>query len=50
MWYNEVMVDSKPKFFQKHPLLKDLLSLAVFVFCVVLGTIVLNAFVFRSLI
>ncbi len=32
MWYNEVMVDSKPKFFQKHPLLKDLLSLAVFVF------------------
>lgn len=48
MWYNEVMVDSKPKFFQKHPLLKDLLSLVIFVFCVVLGTIVLNAFVFRS--
>lgn len=41
-------MDSKPKFFQKHPLLKDLLSLVIFVFCVVLGTIVLNAFVFRS--
>lgn len=41
-------MDSKPKFFQKHPLLKDLLSLAVFVVCVVVGTLVLNAFVFRS--
>ena len=41
-------MDSKPKFFQKHPLLKDLLSLAIFVVCVVVGTLVLNAFVFRS--
>lgn len=41
-------MDSKPTFAQKHPLLKDVLSLVVFVACVVLGTMVLNAFVFRS--
>ena len=41
-------MDSKPKFFQKHPLMKDVLSLVVFVVCVVIGTLVLNAFVFRS--
>ena len=41
-------MDSKPKFLQKYPLLKDLLSLALFVICVVVGTVILNAFVFRS--
>jgi len=41
-------MDSKPKFFQKHPLMKDVLSLIAFVVCVVIGTLVLNAFVFRS--
>ncbi len=41
-------MESKPKFFQKHPLLKDLLSLVVFVVIVVIGTVVLNAFVFRA--
>ena len=41
-------MDVKPTFFQKHPLLKDLLSLVVFVICVVIGTMILNAFVFRS--
>lgn len=45
--YNEVM-DSKPKFLQKYPLVKDLLSLVLFVVCVVVGTVILNAFVFRS--
>lgn len=45
--YNGRM-DSKPKFFQKHPLTKDVLSLIVFIACVVIGTLVLNAFVFRS--
>lgn len=45
--YNEVM-DVKPTFFQKHPLVKDLLSLVTFVVCVVVGTVLLNAFVFRS--
>ena len=37
-----------PRFFQKHPLLKDLFSLACFVALVVVGTLTLNAFVFRS--
>ena len=37
-----------PRFFQKHPLLKDVLSLLVFVGLVVIGTLALNAFVFRS--
>lgn len=41
-------MEPKPKFFQKHPLLKDMLSLVVFVACVVLGTMILNAFIFRS--
>jgi len=38
----------KATFLQKHPILKDVLSLIGFVFCVVLGTVLLNAFVFRS--
>ena len=37
-----------PRFFQKHPLLKDLCSLAVFIGLVIVGTLALNAFVFRS--
>lgn len=41
-------METRISFFQKHPLLKDALSLLVFVACVVLGTLVLNAFVFRS--
>ena len=35
-------------FFQKHPLLKDLLSLAGFILAVVLGTVFLNTFIYRS--
>lgn len=35
-------------FFTRHPLLKDALSLAVFIICVVIGTIFINSFVFRS--
>ncbi len=42
------MEEIQPKFFQKHPLLKDALSLVIFIFCVVAGTMFLNAFVFRS--
>ena len=37
-----------PRFFQKHPLLKDLFSLICFIVLVVVGTLALNAFVFRS--
>ena len=35
-------------FFQKHPILKDILSFGSFVLCVVVGTLLLNSFVFRS--
>ena len=38
----------KATFLQKHPILKDLLSLLSFVLCVVIGTFLLNTFVFRS--
>ena len=38
----------KPKFFQKHPLLKDILSLSSFVVAIVLGTMLLNTYVYRS--
>lgn len=38
----------EPTFFQKHPLLKDLLSLGGFVVAIVLGTIFLNTFIYRS--
>lgn len=41
-------MDVKLTFFQKHPILKDILSLVLFVACVVLGTLILNSFVFRS--
>ena len=35
-------------FFQRHPLLKDLLSLGGFIVAVVVGTIFLNTFIYRS--
>ncbi len=38
----------KPKFFQKHPLFKDLLSLAIFVCAIVLGTVFINTYIYRS--
>ena len=37
-----------PNFFQKHPIAKDLVSLIIFIAMVVIGTLILNAFVFRS--
>lgn len=38
----------QPTFFQKHPMLKDLLGLASFVVAVVLGTLFLNTYIYRS--
>ena len=38
----------EPKFFQKHPLFKDLLSLGGFIVAIVLGTLFLNTFIYRS--
>lgn len=42
------MEQMEPSFFQKHPLLKDLLSLGGFIVAVVLGTVFLNTFIYRS--
>ncbi len=38
----------EPTFFQKHPLCKDLLSLASFIVAIILGTLFLNTFIYRS--
>lgn len=38
----------EPTFSQKHPLLKDILSLSGFLLAVVLGTVFLNTYVYRS--
>ncbi|MEI6228965.1 MAG: signal peptidase I [Candidatus Saccharibacteria bacterium] len=35
-------------FFKRHPFLKDALGIIVFVACVVIGTVIINSFVFRS--
>ncbi len=42
------MEQIEPRFFQKHPLLKDLISLAMFILAIVLGTVFLNTFIYRS--
>ena len=38
----------EPKFFEKHPILKDILSLGGFVVAIVLCTMFLNTYVYRS--
>ena len=38
----------QPNFFEKHPIVKDILSLAGFVVAIVLCTMFLNAYVYRS--
>lgn len=38
----------EPTFSQKHPLLKDLSSLAFFIIAIILGTIFLNTYIYRS--
>ncbi len=43
-----VMEQTKPSFLKKHPLLRDLLSLLIFVAVVICGTILLNTYVYRS--
>ena len=42
------MEGMEPTFFQKHPLAKDLLSLGGFILAIVLGTLFLNTFIYRS--
>lgn len=38
----------QPTFFQKHPLIKDILSLGSFIIAIVLGTLFLNTYIYRS--
>lgn len=38
----------EPTFFQKYPMLKDILSLFVFIGAIVLGTLFLNTYIYRS--
>jgi signal peptidase I len=35
-------------FFERHPFIKDALSIGVFIICVLIGTLLINSFVFRS--
>jgi signal peptidase I len=35
-------------FFTRHPFFKDVIGIVVFIVCVVIGTIIINTFVFRS--
>ena len=35
-------------YFTRHPIAKDLLSLVIFVICVIIGTVLINTYVFRS--
>jgi signal peptidase I len=41
-------MEMKPTFWQRHPILKDAASLVTFIAAVVIGTFILNSFVFRS--
>jgi len=36
------------KFFDRHPFAKDALSIGIFILCVIIGTLLINTFVFRS--
>jgi signal peptidase I len=38
----------KPSYFTRHPFAKDVISILIFIACVVIGTILINTFVFRS--
>lgn len=35
-------------FFQRHPFFKDALNIAIFIICVLIGTLLINTFIFRS--
>lgn len=38
----------EPTFLQRHPLFKDIVNIVVFIVCVLVGTLLINSFVFRS--
>lgn len=45
---NEESINMQPKFFQKHPLLKDFINLIFIIAAIILGVIFLNSFIYRS--
>lgn len=45
LWYNRRM---EPKLFDRHPKVKDAFGLLLFISGVIVGTLLINAFVFRS--
>lgn len=48
IFYHSILERMNASFFSRHPLLKDVLSISIFVAAVVIGTLFINAFVFRS--
>lgn len=44
----DIIGSMEPSFFQKHPLLKDILSLVIFVAAVFFGSILINTYIYRS--
>ena len=38
----------KASFLQRHPFIKDTLGIFVFILCVLIGTVLINTFIFRS--
>jgi len=38
----------EPTFFKRHPFFKDALGIIIFIACVIIGTLLINSFVFRS--
>lgn len=48
MLNRDIILQMEPTFFQKHPLFKDILSLVVFVTAIVLCTLFLNTYIYRT--
>lgn len=38
----------QPSYLQRHPFLKDVLSILVFILCVLVGTLLINTYIFRT--
>lgn len=43
-----VIISMTMNFFQRHPVIKDTFSIIAFILCVLVGTIFINTFIFRS--
>lgn len=44
--YSERLMEAS--FFQRHPVIKDTLGVIIFIICVLVGTLLINSYVFRS--